>query len=94
MFDEGQRRKSGGQDAVVGGIQLKGSEDLAGKLCAFEVIPALDTRAEVKSLDVPAILRRNPGACLVDELAYDNPPGAHCPRRWQEVEQLVDAGIK
>ena len=93
MFDEGHRRKSRGQDVVVGGVQVKGSEDVAGQLSAFEVIPPLDIGKESQSLDVQAILRRQPRGCLVDELAYDNPPGAPCAQRWQEVEQLVDAGI-
>lgn len=93
MFDEGQRRKSRSQDVIVGGVQEKGSENLAGKLSAFEVIPPLDVGNEGRALDVQAILRRNPYVCLVDELAFDNPPGAPCGKRWEEVEQLLKAGI-
>ena len=93
MFDEGQRRKNRGQDVVVGGVQVKGSENLSGKLAAFEVIPPLDLGPQGKALDVQAILQRSPRGCLVDELAYDNPPSAPCGKRWQEVEQLLNQGI-
>ena len=44
-------------------------------------------------MDVPAILKRGPGVCLVDGLAWDNPPGSMNPSRWQDVRQLLDAGI-
>jgi two-component system sensor histidine kinase KdpD len=44
-------------------------------------------------MDMPAILKRHPEVCLVDGLAYDNPPGFPNPSRWQDVEQLLEAGI-
>jgi two-component system sensor histidine kinase KdpD len=44
-------------------------------------------------MDVEAILHRHPQVCLVDSLAYDNPPGSPNPKRWQDVEQLLAAGI-
>ena len=44
-------------------------------------------------MDVEAILERRPKVCLVDGLAYDNPPGFPHENRWQDVEQLLDAGI-
>ena len=47
----------------------------------------------VPVMDVETILKRHPGVCLVDGLAYDNPPGSPNPSRWQDVEQLLDAGI-
>ncbi len=92
MFDEGIRRKRRGQDIVVVSVQQKGSEELAGKLGILEVLPLLQVNGGT-ALDLPAILRRAPGFSLVDELAYDNPNGATCPKRWQEVEQLLEAGI-
>ena len=92
MFDEGTRRKSRGQDVIVGGVQQKGAAELANKLAAFEVIPPLQIEGGT-ALDAHAILRRAPGAALVDELAYDNPPGAPCKQRWQEIEQFLKSGI-
>jgi two-component system sensor histidine kinase KdpD len=47
----------------------------------------------VPTMDVDAILRRHPQVCLVDGLAYDNPPGSAHPKRWQDVEHLLSAGI-
>ena len=89
MFDEGRRRAERGQDVVVGALQIKGAEDLAPLLAKFEVIPL----AEGGAIDVDAILRRAPQACLIDELASDNPPGSPREHRWQDVEALLDQGI-
>ena len=44
-------------------------------------------------MDTPAILKRHPGVCLVDGLAYDNPPGSAHASRWEDVNELLDAGI-
>src|SRR5262249_54855222 len=49
--------------------------------------------AEVPVIDVPAVIARRPQVCLVDGLAYDNPAGSRHPRRYQDVEELLDAGI-
>ncbi len=92
MFAEGFRRKSRGQDVIVGSVQQKGSEELATKLAGFEVIPPSPAGSGAM-LDVAAILQRAPTASLVDELAFDNPPGAPCSQRWEEVERLLAAGI-
>jgi two-component system sensor histidine kinase KdpD len=89
MFDEGRRRAERGQDVVVGAVQTKGADDLAPLLANFEVIPLLSNGA----IDVDAILRRAPQACLIDELASDNSPGSMREHRWQDVEALLDRGI-
>src|ERR1700729_3660469 len=89
MFDEGRRRAERGQDVIVGVMQSKGSEDLAPLLKNFEIIPLASTGG----IDVDAILKRAPHACLIDELASDNPPGAPREHRWQDVEELLDRGI-
>jgi two-component system, OmpR family, sensor histidine kinase KdpD len=86
MFDEGLRRKKRGQDVVVGAVQPRGSDEIAGKLSTLEVIGK-------DRLDVDRIVERNPQVCLVDELAVDNPPGSRHPKRWQDVEELLDQGI-
>ena len=44
-------------------------------------------------MDTPAILKRHPAVCLVDGLAYDNPPGSPHASRWEDVNELLDAGI-
>jgi two-component system sensor histidine kinase KdpD len=92
MFDEGRRRRKRGQDVVIGAIQVKGADDIANLIREFEIIPPLRV-ADKDTIDVDAVLRRKPQVCLVDELARDNPPGSHCPHRWQEVEILRAHGI-
>jgi len=92
MLDEGRRRRERGQDVVVGAIQPKTSPDIDAVLSKLEIIP-LRNDSGVPVMDVPALLARHPDVCLVDGLAYDNPPGAANAHRWQDVEQLLEAGI-
>jgi two-component system, OmpR family, sensor histidine kinase KdpD len=92
MFDEGTRRLRRGQDVVVGAIQLKGAEHLNPMLREVEVIPPLIV-AGLESIDIKAILHRKPQVCLIDELARENPPGARNKHRWQDVEEILAAGI-
>jgi two-component system sensor histidine kinase KdpD len=92
MLDEGRRRKIRGQDVIVGAVQPKASAEAEAALKCLEVIPLRYTDG-VPAMDMEAILRRRPAVCLVDGLAWDNPPGNRHPRRWQDVEQLLLAGI-
>jgi two-component system, OmpR family, sensor histidine kinase KdpD len=92
MLDEGRRRRDRGQDVVVGALQPNVPEGIAPLLAQFEVIPLL-VRDGIPYMDVQRILRRHPGVCLVDGLAYDNPPGIGNKYRWQDVEQLLKVGI-
>src|SRR5579864_7370254 len=89
MLDEGRRRKERGQDVVIGAIQPKNTPDIEALLSLFEII-SLGPDGE---MDLPAIIRRHPQVCLVDGLAYDNPPGSRHEKRWQDVEELLDYGI-
>jgi two-component system, OmpR family, sensor histidine kinase KdpD len=96
MFDEGRRRKQRGQDVVVGLVQTANAPDVEGMLSCFEVIPPIQERHGGQTYDVidlPALFRRHPSVCLIDELAYDNPPGSRNLQRWQDVEDLLDRGI-
>ena len=92
MLDEGRRRYERGQDVVVGAVQPRLSPDLQQIVHTLEVIPLKQVEG-VSVMDLDAILRRQPKVCLVDGLAYDNPPGLRHERRWQDVAQLLDAGI-
>src|SRR5436309_6504881 len=92
MIDEGRRRYERGQDVVVGAVQPDLSRDVQQAISALEVIPLKQVNGKYV-MDVPAILQRRPGVCLVDGLAYDNPPGSLHEKRWQDVEQLLDMGI-
>jgi two-component system, OmpR family, sensor histidine kinase KdpD len=77
---------------VVGAVQPDLSPDVQQAIAALEVIPLKDVNGR-PVMDVPAILQRRPSVCLVDGLAYDNPPGSPHESRWQDVEELLDAGI-
>ena len=92
MLDEGRRRKARGQDVVVAAVQPPVAPEVEQLLRGLEVIP---TRTDLGAsmLDVAAILRRQPEVCLIDGLAYDNPPQAKHPHRWQDVEELLNAGV-
>ena len=89
MLDEGRRRKKRGQDVVVAATQRVEPAEIAELLHALEVIPP---RGE-EAIDVAAVLRRHPQVCLIDGLAYRNPPGSKNQERWQDVEELLSAGI-
>jgi two-component system, OmpR family, sensor histidine kinase KdpD len=96
MFDEGRRRKQRGQDVVVGLVQTANAPDIEGMLSCFEIIAPIEERHGGQTYDVidlPTLFRRHPSVCLIDELAYDNPPGSRNPQRWQDVEDLLDRGI-
>jgi len=93
MLDEARRRRERGQDVVVGAIQPKVPPDVEMLLQKLEVIPLKHTKEGV-SMDVDAIIRRNPTVCFIDGLAYNNPPGLRNPTRWKDVEELLGAGIK
>jgi two-component system, OmpR family, sensor histidine kinase KdpD len=89
MLDEGRRRKQRGEDVVVGAMQTSQDEAVAGLLDLLESIPLQPNGA----LSVEAIRRRRPSVCLIDGLAYRNPPGSSNAERWQDVEELLKAGI-
>jgi two-component system, OmpR family, sensor histidine kinase KdpD len=92
MLDEGRRRHERGEDVVVGAIQSPLSPEAECLVDKMEVIPLLQ-REGIPMMNVGAILRRRPEVCLVDGLAFDNPPGSVHAKRWQDVEQLLEAGI-
>jgi two-component system, OmpR family, sensor histidine kinase KdpD len=92
MLDEGRRRHERGEDVVVCATQPQYSAEIQAILQQLEVIPTLKT-GESESIDVSAVIRRHPQVALIDGLAYDNPPGSPNPHRWQDVEQLLEAGI-
>ncbi len=96
MLNEGWRRKARGTDVVVGFVETYGRQNTAAQLRDLEIVPRrrLDHReATFEEMDVDAILRRRPEVALVDELAHTNVPGCRNGKRWQDVEELLEAGI-
>ena len=92
MLDEGRRRRERGEDVVVCALQPQYPVEVEPILKNLEAIPTLKSNG-AESIDVPAVLRRHPQVALIDGLAYENPPGSPNAHRWQDVEQLLDAGI-
>ncbi len=83
-------------DVVVGLLETHGRAETAACLEDLEVIPrrmTMHRNIAVTEMDVPAILARRPQVVLVDELAHTNVPGSKNRKRWQDVEEILDAGI-
>lgn len=96
MLAEAQRRMQRGSDVVVGFVQTHERPQLQEMLDGLEVVERRRIRyqrTELTELDVNAILRRKPAVVAIDELAHSNQPGSKNAKRWQDVEQIRDAGI-
>jgi two-component system sensor histidine kinase KdpD len=93
LLDEARRRRERGQDVVVGAIQPQVPPDVEQILSKLEVIP-LRSIGGGTAIDLDGIISRHPMVCFIDGLAYDNPPGARNPTRWQDVADILNAGIK
>jgi two-component system sensor histidine kinase KdpD len=96
MLGEGHRRAERGADVVVGFVETHGRLQTAALLDGLEVIPRerITYRgAAFEEMDVDAVLARQPQLALVDELAHTNVPGSRHEKRWQDVDELLDAGI-
>jgi len=96
MLNEGRRRNSRGTDVVVGYVETHGRPHTAEQIGDLEVVPRRRVEyrgTEFEEMDVDAILARRPVQVLVDELAHTNVPGLRNKKRWEDVEELLDAGI-
>lgn len=96
MLGEAHRRLERGTDLVGAVVETHGRRKTADLIAGIEMIPPrfLDYRGKrFPELDVPAVLARRPEVVLVDELAHTNAPGSKNHKRWQDVEELLDAGI-
>jgi two-component system sensor histidine kinase KdpD len=96
MLCEAHRRKSRGTDVVVGLIETHGRARTRAMIGDLEVVPRKTIRyrdAEFDEMDVDAVLARKPEVACVDELAHTNIPGSRNEKRWQDIQELLDAGI-
>jgi two-component system sensor histidine kinase KdpD len=97
MLGEARRRQERGSDVVVGFVETHGRAKTADLLTGLEIIPRkrMTHRGhEFTEMDVDAILARKPEIAIVDELAHTNVPGSRNEKRWQDVEELLAAGIE
>lgn len=96
MLGEAHRRQERGTDVVAAVVESHGRHKTAELLDGIEVVPPKIIEYRGRSfpeLDVEAVLRRRPQVVLVDELAHTNTPGSKNPKRWQDIDELLDAGI-
>jgi len=85
-----------GVDVVVGIVETHGRSETQALLAGLELLPLKEVgyrERVLKEFDLDAALKRKPQLILVDELAHSNVPGSRHPKRWQDVEELLDAGI-
>ena len=96
MLEEGHRRAQRGTDVVVGYVQTHGRPHTDALVTGLEVLPRKQVSyrgATFTELDVDAALARRPEVVLVDELAHTNVPGSRNAKRWQDIQELLDAGL-
>jgi two-component system, OmpR family, sensor histidine kinase KdpD len=96
MLREGHRLKAQGLDVVIGLVECHGRVETDQQIGDLETIPprAVEYRGvKLREMDVDAVVARRPVVCLVDELAHSNAPGSRHPKRHQDVEDLLRAGI-
>jgi two-component system sensor histidine kinase KdpD len=97
MLEEAQRRVERGADVVIALVETHGRPQTVAMAQGLPVVPPL-TRVyrdrEFQEMDLDAVLARHPQVALVDELAHTNVPGGRHAKRWQDVQELLDAGIE
>ncbi|CAI2489030.1 two-component system sensor histidine kinase KdpD [Serratia plymuthica] len=96
MLQEAQRLRGQGLDVLVGVVETHGRSETAALLTGLDVLAKkrIQYRGRlVQEFDLDAALARHPALVLMDELAHSNAQGSRHPKRWQDVEELLDAGI-
>jgi len=96
MLEAARQRKKEGVNVLVGVIETHGRSETAALLEGLEVLPRKEIEYKgfkLKEFDIDGAIARKPQLILVDELAHTNAPGSRHPKRWQDIEELLDAGI-
>ena len=96
MLQEGHSEVSEGHDVAIGLLETHGRSETAALADGLELIPRRRVPwhgTSIEELDLPAILRRSPSICLIDELAHTNAPGLEHEKRYEDVEDVLAAGI-
>ena len=96
MLQEAHALRAGGLDVVVGLVETYGRPDTQAQIKDLEIVPrrAIEYRGvTMEEMDVDAIIRRKPQVCVVDELAHTNVPGSRHEKRYEDVLEILDAGI-
>jgi two-component system sensor histidine kinase KdpD len=97
MLEEGRRRVERGADVVIGFLETHGRAATAAMAEGLPVVPPVMREyrgREFREMDLDAVLERRPQVALLDELPHTNIPGGRHAKRWQDVQDLLDAGIE
>jgi two-component system, OmpR family, sensor histidine kinase KdpD len=96
MLEAAHQRKDEGVDVVIGYVETHGRKETESLVEDLEVLPRSQVNyrnANLSDMDLDAVLLRHPQLVLVDELAHSNAPGLRHPKRYMDVEEILDAGI-
>ncbi|TAL01500.1 MAG: two-component sensor histidine kinase, partial [Verrucomicrobia bacterium] len=96
MLEAAQRELKAGRDVVVGYVETHGRKETDALAAGLPLLPRRQVEHRgiaLAEMDLDAVLTRRPQLGLVDELAHTNAPGSRHPKRWQDVQELLDAGI-
>jgi two-component system sensor histidine kinase KdpD len=96
MLQEGHAEAETGRDVVIGYLEPHRRPDTAAQAAGLEVVPrrrVVYKDVELEEMDLPAVVRRKPDLCLIDELAHTNAPGVEHAKRYEDVRDVLDAGI-
>ena len=96
MLETARKLKKDGLDVLVGYVETHGRADTEALLEGLEILPRVEylhRGAKLQEFDLDAVLKRKPDIVLVDELAHSNVPGSRHTKRWQDIEELLNAGI-
>jgi two-component system sensor histidine kinase KdpD len=96
MLEAAQRELKAGRDLVVGYVETHGRKETDALAAGLEVVPRKTSEhrgVAFSEMDLDAVVARRPQLAVVDELAHTNVPGSRHPKRWQDVKELLEAGI-
>jgi two-component system sensor histidine kinase KdpD len=96
MLQEGRQAQSEGRDVVIGYLEPHDRPETAALADGLETVPRLRAPhggLELEEMDVEAVIRRAPELALIDELAHTNAPGMRNEKRYQDIDEVLDAGI-
>ena len=96
MLNEARRLLNKGTDVIIGVVEHHGRKETLDLTEGIPILPMLETNHRgviVKEFDIDGALKRKPSLILIDEFAHTNAPGSRHPKRWQDVEELIENGI-
>ena len=96
MLQEGVAEADSGRDVVIGYLETHGRAETLAQAEGLEIIPRRRVTyrgTPLEEMDLPAVLARKPELCLIDELAHTNAPGVEHEKRFEDVRDVLEAGI-